>query len=188
MTPVRTSTTDLPELVDVLARRERVGLSIYDEWWEGEYRTVTGPTPEHGRLLDDLALLLVPLARDQKLHTAAPLNIGLDRWDCRVPDRGIYRPDTPRSSAAFLTTALMVIEVLSPGEPAGEKLDFYQAHEVSEYLEIDLPKGTVRLLRFVENGWLPVTESDVVALRVESARVVADHAVVDVREYLPYIA
>ena len=47
-----------------------------------------------------------------------------------MPDLGIFRRDTSRTSPAFLETAELVVEVLSPGERAGEKLPFY-ARETS---------------------------------------------------------
>ncbi len=43
MTTVLATTDELPELEAALARRHESGLDTYDEWWEGVYRTVTGP-------------------------------------------------------------------------------------------------------------------------------------------------
>ena len=102
MTAVRITTEEFPQLVDFLAARHERGQDLYDEWWGGEYRTVTGPTPEHGRLVNKLVRLLDPLAEGRGLYTSAPLNIGIDKHDCRVPDLGVYEPDTPRSSGADL--------------------------------------------------------------------------------------
>lgn len=145
MVAVYGRTDEVPELGDIIELRRFRGLDTYDEWWDGVYRIVTGPSPEHGELLDALAELLGPLVRAAGLRSAAPVNIGLDKHDCRVPDRAIYEPGTPRKSPAFLSTALLVIEVLSPGEKPMEKLDFYQAHGVKEYLEIDLERVSVKL-------------------------------------------
>src|SRR3954453_8946225 len=154
MVAVHLTTDELPGVADLLEQRRRNGLDTYDEWWNGELRIVTGPTPEHGRLLNDLAYLLVPLARARGLHTAAPVNIGVDKMDCRVPDFAVFNPDTPRTtSSAFLATALLVVEVLSPGERSGAKLAFYRDHGVREYLEIDLTGGTAVLLLRVRSEW-----------------------------------
>jgi Uma2 family endonuclease len=95
------------------------------------------------------------------------VNIGIDKVDARVPDLAVYRPDTERTSAAFLATAELVVEVLSPGEAAGAKLDFYADRGVREYLEIDLASGDVRLLAHRADRWEPIDRSDVVELSVD---------------------
>lgn len=152
MTIVLASTEELVGLEEDLERRRREGRDTYDEWWDGVYRIVTGPTPEHGRLLGELYVLFRPLALRAGLHMALPINIGTDKANCRVPDMGVYRPDTPRTSPAFLATAELVVEVLSPGETPSEKLPFYAEHGVKEYLEIDLTRGTASLI-IVESIW-----------------------------------
>jgi Uma2 family endonuclease len=153
MVAVRATTEQVPALAEEIGRRQATGEDTYDEWWNGEYRIVTGPTPEHGRLVNKLVILLDPLAEAVGLHTAAPVNIGINREDCRVPDLGVYRPDTPRTSRAFLETAVLVVEVLSPGETPGEKLPFYAAWGIQEYLEIDQERRTVVLLVRVADTW-----------------------------------
>lgn len=149
MTIVLASTEELVGLEEDLERRHREGRDTYDEWWDGVYRIVTGPTPEHGRLLSKLTVLFDPLVDAKGLHMASPINIGTDKANCRVPDMGIYRPDTPRTSPAFLATAELVVEVLSPGEKPLEKLRFYAEHGVKEYLEVDLVEGTVKLVELL---------------------------------------
>jgi Uma2 family endonuclease len=146
MVAVRATTEQVPALAEEIARREATGQDTYDEWWDGEYRIVTGPSPEHGELLNELIVLLHPLVKAAGLKYAAPVNIGVNREDCRVPDLGVYRPDTPRTSQAFLQTAVLVVEVLSPGEVPGAKLDFYRHWGVEEYLEIDQERRTATLL------------------------------------------
>lgn len=192
MVAVHTTTDEYPPLAEYLEFRRLRGLDTYDEWWQGVYRIVTGPSPEHGELLDDLAELLGPLVRAAGLKSAAPVNIGVDKVDCRVPDRAVYEPDTPRTSPAFLATALLVIEVLSPGERPHEKLDFYRAHGIQEYLEIDLAQGTVELWRCAEDGWEPQHQSRVLpGLSIESwddvsAWVVAGNQRLDLWHYRPH--
>jgi Uma2 family endonuclease len=85
----------------------------------------------------------------------------------------VFHPDTPRTSPAFLETAALVVEILSPGERAGAKLDFYAARQVDEYLEIDPRAGTVRLLRREGDGWEPAETSTVLGFAVEPGAVVA---------------
>jgi Uma2 family endonuclease len=107
---------------------------------------------------------VLPTAHDRGLALSTPLNVGVDKDDARVPDLGVFRRDTPRSSPAFLDTAELVVEVLSPGERAGEKLPFYASRSVREYLEVDLRARTVRLVANRDGGWVPIDRSGVVGL------------------------
>ena len=167
MTTVLASTETLPELVAALARRHELGLDTYDEWWEGVYRVVTGPSPEHGELVARLAAYLLPMADAAGLKVSAPANIGRDKDDCRVPDLALFRPDTPRTSPAFLAAAELVIEILSPAEEPGAKLDFYARWGVSEYLEVDPAHQLLRLLSRSEDQWKPASRSEILGFDVQ---------------------
>jgi Uma2 family endonuclease len=164
---VQTSTDEVPELLDLIEHRRASGLDTFDEWWQGMYRIVAVPPPEHGELVVSLGALLLQRARARALTVAAPVNIGIDKSDARVPDIAVFRADTERTSPAFLRTAELVVEILSPGERAGEKLPFYAEWGVREYLEIDLPHGTVRLLADRDGTWEPVDASAVVELTID---------------------
>lgn len=133
-------------LAEAIEARHAAGLDRYDEWWEGVYRIVTGPSPEQGRLAAWLARALWAPAEAAGLHVAAPINIGTDKADCRVPDIGVYRPDTERTSPTFLATAALVVELLSPAEVPGAKLGFYLSHGIEEVLDVDVVTGHARLL------------------------------------------
>ncbi len=146
MTVVLTPIDAEAALAEAIEARHEAGLDRYDEWWEGVYRIVTGPSPEHGRLVAWLVRALWTPSAAAGLHVAAPINIGTDKYDCRVPDIGVYYPDTPRTSPAFLATAMMAVELLSPGEAPGAKLAFYRAHGVEEVLEVDVATLRARLL------------------------------------------
>lgn len=169
MAAVTGITTD--QLSDWLAHRRETGQDTYDEWWNGEYRIVTGPSPEHGRLLVALTVLLYPLVDGAGLHVSAPVNIGTDKRDCRVPDLGVFEPGTTRTSAAFLATARLVVEVLSPSEEARAKLDFYRAHRIEEYLEIDLERHEVTLLRRRDDNWVQTEQSAALPLVIHGTRI-----------------
>jgi Uma2 family endonuclease len=178
MVAVRATTDQVPALAEEIGRREATGENTYDEWWNGVYRIVTGPSPEHSRLVGKLFVLL--LAEAVGLHVAAPVNIGINREDCRVPDLGVYRPDTPRTSPAFLETAVMVVEVLSPGEVPGEKLPFYGAWGVQEYLEIDQERRNARLLVARHQQWEFAGASRALQLDVVNGeRIVTTHGELD---------
>jgi Uma2 family endonuclease len=99
-------------------------------------------------------------------RVSAPLNIGRDTDDARVPDVGVFSEGTPRTSPAFLASAALVVEVLSK-EAAGAKLDPYARWGVEEYLEIDLVRRTQRLLRREGERWGRTTESAVLGFRLE---------------------
>jgi Uma2 family endonuclease len=175
MTTVMASTDAVPELAEVLARRREFGLDTYDEWWEGVYRIVTGPTPEHGRIAGRLFTFFDRLSEGTELQVSAPVNIGIDKQDARVPDVGVFVQGTARTSRAFLSTAALVVEVLSTDERPGGKLDFYARWHVDEYLEIDPRERTLRLLRSSEGGWEPTESSTVLPFRVEGDALVAAH-------------
>jgi Uma2 family endonuclease len=164
---VQTSTDEAPELLALIEHRRANGLDRYDEWWEGVYRIVTGPSPEHGEFIVLLGALLLPEVRARELALSSPVNIGVDEYDAKVPDLGVFRRDTPRTAPAFLDTAELVVEVLSPGERAGEKLPFYAFRNVSEYLEVDLRHRSVRLLENVDGEWRDVRASGVIELSVD---------------------
>jgi Uma2 family endonuclease len=182
MVAVRATTDQVPALAEEIGRREATGENTYDEWWNGVYRIVTGPSPEHSRLVGKLFVLL--LAEAVGLHVAAPVNIGINREDCRVPDLGVYHPETPRTSQAFLETAVMVVEVLSPGEVPGEKLAFYGAWGVQEYLEIDQGRRTARLLVVADQQWEVAGASRALQLDVvDDERIVTTHGELDLRTF-----
>jgi Uma2 family endonuclease len=164
---VQTSTDEAPELLARIEHRRANGLDRYDEWWEGVYRIVTGPSPEHGEFVAVLAAAVLSKVRARGLGLSTPLNVGEDKYDAKVPDLGIFRRDTSRSSPAFLDTAELVVEVLSPGERAGEKLPFYASRNVKEYLETDLRLRSVRMLDNVDGQWREARTSSVIELSVD---------------------
>lgn len=186
MTVVQVDADQVPELQEWLLKRHEWGLDTYDEWWNGVYRIVTGPTPEHGELTAELLVFLHPLVKWAGLRGAAPVNVGINREECRVPDIGIYAPDTPRTSPAFLQTALLVVEILSPGEKPGAKLDFYADWGIAEYLEISLTDGTVELRHRDEGTWTgPMDASGILNFSVGASTLTNDRTgeVLDVADY-----
>lgn len=184
---VQITTDEFPGVGQYIEHRRVRRMDRYDEWWDGIYRVVTGPTVDHGRFLLELAVLLHPLVEAEGLHMAAPVNIGVDRQDCRVPAIGIYEPATPRTSSAFLQRALMVVEVLLPGVRPGEKLDFYRAHGVCEHLEIDLRGATVELLGLSEfQDWEQTDFSEILpGLAIVGSVIVCPSVSLDVHDFRP---
>ena len=163
---VQTTTDEVPELLELIEHRRANGLDTFDEWWQGVYRIVTGPSRAHGRLVLKLGARLTDLADLAGLEAAAPLNIGIDKVDARVPDIAIVRPDVAMTSRTFHSTAEFVVEILSPGETPGAKLGFYADWHVKEYLEIDLAARTCRLLANRDGAWEPITRSEIIDLEL----------------------
>ena len=150
-----------------IEQRRANGLDRYDEWWEGVYRIVTGPSPEHGEFIVVLGCAPASQGAGARSWPVAPGQHRRRQVRRQGPGPRVFRRDTSRTSPAFLETAELVVEVLSPGERAGEKLPFYASRNVKEYLEVDLRLRTVRLLANVEGQWRDVRASSVIDLSVD---------------------
>jgi Uma2 family endonuclease len=122
--------------LDQIAERRRLGLDRFDEVWEGEYRMNAAPHPRHSFLLRHVLRLLDPIAEHRGLIPLGEFNLGRPD-DFRIPDAGYVDGWT---DTAFLPSARIVIEVLSPGDATPDKLPFYARHDVGELLVID-PAG-----------------------------------------------
>lgn len=131
-----------PDLAAMIERRHELGLDLYDEVWEGEFHVAPAPTHPHADLDQQLAEILGPLARRAGLRGSGPFNLG-EPDNFRVPDRGLHR----QLGGAWLATAAMVIEIVSPDDESWHKLDFYAAHGVDEVLIVDPAERSVILLR-----------------------------------------
>jgi len=131
------------ELDAAIARRHALGHDGYDEVWEGDYHMAPMAHPWHGYVQFQLAAALQPLAHRAGLVSIGPFNLG-EPGDFRVPDGGIHRT-TPDS--VFVPSALMVIEVVSPGDESWEKFDFYATHGVDEILIADPTDHGITMFR-----------------------------------------
>lgn len=143
-----------PEIDALIAQRRALGLDIHDEVWKGDYHMAPAAHASHGDLDQQLAELLGPIARAAGLRGTGPFNLG-ERDDFRVPDRGWHRV---RPFTAFVSTAAIVIEILSPHDETWQKLDFYAAHGVDEVLIVSPAGRSVTWLvrqeaRYVETGY-----------------------------------
>jgi Uma2 family endonuclease len=72
------------------------------------------PTTRTRRVVAALTAALLPKVRGRGLARSTPLDVGVDQYDAKVPDLVVFRRDTPRSPPAFVDTAELVVEVLSP--------------------------------------------------------------------------
>lgn len=151
------------ELQQLRERRERLDLDHYDEVWEGVLHMNPPPTGEHQLILQQLAELLGPLARDAGL---VPLinEFGLGREgkeNYRVPDGGLHR-GAPKG--VYQRTAALVIEILSPGDESWSKLPFYAAHDVDELLVVDPQEHAVDWLGLTGGEYHPIGRSGLIDL------------------------
>lgn len=137
-----------PVLDEWLARRRELGQDRSDEVWEGDYHVAPGPSMEHALVDSRLARLLSPLAEAAGLHLTTAFNLG-NAQDYRVPDGGLHRE--PRGGA-FADTAVMVVEVISPGDETMAKFGFYARHGVAEVLVADPGARTVRVWQLRDGG------------------------------------
>jgi Uma2 family endonuclease len=127
------------ELEEMIQRRRKLGIDVFDEVWEGSYHMAPAAHPRHGYVARQLAVLLAPLARHAGLVGTDPFNLGQPN-DFRVPDGGYHRglPTT-----TWVPTAAVVVEVVSPDDETYDKFAFYGAHFVDELIVADPAARTV---------------------------------------------
>jgi Uma2 family endonuclease len=113
-------------LVDerLIADRERLGIDRWDECWSGVYVMTPPPRQPHQRAARRIAGALEALGLGE-VDTA--IGVG-DAGDYRVPDVVVYDAPALDQDALYLRSALLVVEVISPGEDPHAKLGFYEAH------------------------------------------------------------
>jgi len=137
------------ELAALIERRRLLGQDLLDEVWEGVLHLNPAPHGRHSHLQQQLAELLGPLARPPGWCRGGHIfNLG-DAEDYRVPDGGLLRPGP---DAVYLSTAALVIEIVSPGDESWNKLPFYAAHAVAEVLIVDPQTRSIDLLALGERG------------------------------------
>jgi len=123
---------------------------------------VPGPSLEHARISQQLAVLLDAPARAAGLLPAiSEFNLGESEQDFRVPDGGLHRPG---AAGLWHSTAAVVVEILSPGDESWQKLPFYAQHHVDEVLLVDPAERTVTWLALRDGEYQPVQASGLIEL------------------------
>jgi hypothetical protein len=122
-----------PEFEALLERRRRLGLDRFYEVCDGVRHMNLGPSSRHGDVEWQVAAILRPLAIARGLDALGQFNVG-SADDHRLPNGGIVRPG---ADTVFLSTAELVLEVVSPGDESWEKFDFSAAHGVREVVIVD---------------------------------------------------
>jgi Uma2 family endonuclease len=137
-----------PELEDLIERRRKLGQDLFDEVWEGEYHLVPGPSPAHGVVDAQLTVLLASPAWTAGLIGSSLFNLGTED-DFRVPDGGYFRS---LPGEAFVPTAAIIVEVVSPYDETYAKFGFYAAHDVDEIITVEPEERRVRCWHRNESG------------------------------------
>lgn len=151
-----------PELDAILERRRALGLDGHDEVHDGVYVVNPAPRPGHARIVADVIVALVPRCRDAGLACGDSTNVGeLD--DYRVPDVTVWMPEDEGESA-FLPTAELVVEVVSPGEDRTAKLGFYADRGVPEVLTLEPDQRRGTLWQRSGDRWVDAQSSQVIDL------------------------
>jgi len=154
--------TPPPELEALLERRRLAGVDRLDEVWQGVRHMVPGPSFEHARVATQLTLLLDAPARGAGLLLAMhEFNLGESEHDFRVPDGGLHRPG---AAGVWLSTAAIVVEIISPGDETWQKLPFYAARDVDEVLIVDPTERSVTWLGLRVGEYEPVGRSGLIEL------------------------
>jgi Uma2 family endonuclease len=150
------------ELEALLERRRRLGLDHHDEMWEGVYHMAPAPNAPHSFAGYQLAVLLHDPANTAGLYVGLEFNLGVQN-DHRIPDLGVHRE---RPTGAWVATAALAVEVVSPGDESWEKLAFYAAHHVDEVLIVDPATRSVDWLGLQDGEYRPIERSGLIDLGV----------------------
>lgn len=150
------------ELQALIELRRARGADRHDEVWEGEYHMAPAPHPHHGYVDDELAAALRAPARAAGLTSTSAFNLGTAD-DYRVPDRGLHR-ELP--TATFAPTAVLVVEIVSPGDESWAKLAFFAAHGVQEVVIADPTLRSLTWLVREGEGFVETARSGLLDLDV----------------------
>jgi Uma2 family endonuclease len=150
------------ELEALIERRRATGADRYDEVWDGDYHMAPAPRKRHALLGHRLATVLAPLAERAGLYGSAGFNLG-ETDNYRIPDGGLHRDE---SDELYVTTAALVIEILSPEDETWEKLPFYAEHDVDEVLIVDPDTRTVPWLERDGTTYRPTEHSTLLDIGV----------------------
>jgi Uma2 family endonuclease len=152
------------EIQQLRERREELGIDQYDEVWEGVLHMNPPPSTEHQSLVQQLAEVLLPLARHAGLFPLIQVfGLGTGPKNYRVPDGGLFR-DSPHG--VWQATAALAIEVVSPDDETWNKFSFYAAHQVDELLILDPHERRVHWFALADGEYKPTERSALIELGV----------------------
>ena len=144
-----------PEFDAWIARRRALGQDRFDEVWNGEYHMAPAPHQWHSYLVTQLTAILQLHANPLGLVTLDAFNLGV-ATNFRVPDLGLVRR---LHDDVWVSTAAMVVEVVSPDDESWLKFDHYAAYGVDEVLIADPQDRTLHLFVLVGGRYEPTGQS-----------------------------
>ena len=142
------------ELEQLIERRRTLGLDRYDEVREGDYHVAPHSHAHHGQIDRQLARILHPYALRAGLVDGGSFNLGTPQ-DYRVPDGGFY---PPQPVGVYVSSATVVVEILSPNDETFAKFDFYARHGVQEVIVVDPDRSEFHCYALPSGDRLPRSE------------------------------
>jgi Uma2 family endonuclease len=143
---------------DLKRQRAASGADRFDEVWNGLYFVSPQPNDEHQELVTELIVALHAVIVDAALGKVRPSVNVSDRdqdWieNYRCPDVAVFLGGTKalNRGSHWLGGPDFAIEILSPGDRAREKLEFYASVGVRELLIIDRDPWGLELYRLDSN-------------------------------------
>jgi Uma2 family endonuclease len=153
--------------LDLVRDRQRKGIDLYDEVWEGVYVMPSMPSLAHQRLVHALEVVLDAVVVEPGRGEVYPgANVSDRRTDWkenfRVPDLVVVLHG---GRAVDCDTFLyggpdFLVEIQTPGDATDEKIPFYSEIGVRELLIIHRDSRVLRLLRHDGAALVPVTLAD----------------------------
>jgi hypothetical protein len=128
------------EIQAFIKRRKQLGLDGSDEVWEGVYHVVPHAGMRHARVQRQLERALEGPAEQLGLYVTGEFNLG-DADSYRVPDLGVHAVE---ATDVYVPSAVLVGEVISPGDETWAKFEFYARQSVPEILVAEPLTQTVR--------------------------------------------
>ncbi len=153
----------------IIARRKRTGADRWDEVWDGVYMIMPLPNDEHQGIVSGLIFVLETVIGRVDLGKVRPgVNIS-DRnhdWkrNYRGPDVVVFLSGTTavNHDSFWLGGPDFAVEILSKGDRARKKLDFYASVNVRELLIVDRYPWSLDLYRLRDGVYELVGRSTIV--------------------------
>ncbi len=140
---------------DIIRQRQKQGIDLYDEVWEGVYVMPSLPSTAHQRLVSNLTVILYEVTVKAGIGEVFPGANVSDRrkgWkkNFRVPDVVVVLKDSQAVDCdSFLFGGPdFLVEIQSPGDDTLAKLPFYSQIRVQELLVIHRDTRALQLYRF----------------------------------------
>jgi Uma2 family endonuclease len=152
--------TDTALVQELKARREATGHGRRDEMWEGIYVVSPEANIEHEDFSWELSYVFGAVRGEvggARIRTGGNISDRVEEWhkNYRVPDVAVYLSGNPaRNCGTHMCGGPdLAVEILSKGDLARKKLDFYAKIGTREVLILDRYPWTLELYR-MNNGQL----------------------------------